>query len=137
MENEKKQVFQSKPITLIEQKLQEKLVEDIANQAALMDNMGKQLLTLELGMVGIYATILKLTGNETVLGGWSIGISFFLWFMSLVATVLAIFPESYSIDKSRIDEIEKFFHNSAKRKAKMLTYSVFLFFTGAVVSVLQ
>ena len=33
MENEKKQVFQSKPITLIEQKLQEKLVEDIANQA--------------------------------------------------------------------------------------------------------
>ena len=129
--------YKSKPLTPIEQKLQEKFAEDIANQATLMDSMGKQLLSLELAMVGIYATVLKLIAGDgaTLQGGWSIGISFLLWFMAVVATVLAIFPEKYEIDSTKMDEIKAYFHKSAQKKATMLTVSVFLFFTGVGVSV--
>ena len=90
----KQQIYKSKPLDNIDKKLQEKFAEDIANQATLMDSMGKQLLSLELAMVGIYATVLKLiAGNEATLqGGWSVGITFLFWLMAVVATVLAIFP---------------------------------------------
>jgi len=102
-----------------------------------MDSMGRQLLSLELAMVGIYATVLKLiSGDGAVMqGSVAIGISFFLWFMAVVATVLAIFPEKYEIDITKMDEIKGYFHKSAKRKATMLIGSVFLFFAGVGVSV--
>jgi len=139
MEKEEKQpIFKTKPLSTIEKKLQEKFAEDIANQGALMDSMGRQLLSLELAMVGIYATVLKLISGEgaTMQGSVvAIGISFFLWFMAVVATVLAIFPEKYEIDITKMDEIKGYFHKSAKRKATMLIGSVFLFFAGVGVSV--
>ena len=98
-----------------------------------MDSMGRQLLSLELAMVGIYATVLKLISGEgaTMQGSVAIG----LWFMAVVATVLAIFPEKYEIDITKMDEIKGYFHKSAKRKATMLIGSVFLFFAGVGVSV--
>ena len=138
MENEQKQsIFKTKPLSTIEKKLQEKFAEDIANQGALMDSMGRQLLSLELAMVGIYATVLKLISGEGAImqGSVAIGISFFLWFMAVVATVLAIFPEKYKIDITKMDEIKGYFAKSAKRKATMLIGSVFLFFVGVGVSV--
>jgi len=56
MEKETKQpTYKTQPLSTIERKLQEKFAEEIANQGALMDSMGKQLLSLELAMVGIYA----------------------------------------------------------------------------------
>jgi len=138
MKKEQKQpIFKTKPLSTIEKKLQEKFAEDIANQGALMDSMGRQLLSLELAMVGIYATVLKLISGEgaTMQGSVAIGISFFLWFMAVVATVLAIFPEKYEIDITKMDEIKGYFYKSAKRKATMLIGSVFLFFAGVGVSV--
>ena len=129
--------YKTKPLTPIEQKLQEKFAEEVANQAGLMDSMGKQLLSLELAMVGIYATVLKLISGEsaTLETGWSVGIAFLFWFMSVVATVLAIFPEEYKVDSSKMDEIKAYFHKSARKKAKMLIVSIALFFTGIGVAV--
>ena len=137
MQEENQQRYESKPLTAMDKKLQEKFAEDIANQATLMDGMGKQLLTLELAMVGIYATVLKLiAGSEATLEqGWSVGMTFLFWFMAVVATVLAIFPEKYELDSSKMDEIKRYFHASAQKKAKMLIASVALFFTGVAVSV--
>ena len=137
MQEEKQQTYKSKPLDSIDKKLQEKFAEDIANQGTLMDGMGKQLLSLELAMVGIYATVLKLIagGDATLQGGWSVGITFLFWFMAVVATVLAIFPEKYEVDSSKMDEIKRYFHESARKKAKMLIVSVVLFFAGVGVSV--
>jgi len=53
-------------------------------------------------------------------GGVAVGITFLLWFMAVVATVLAIFPEKYEVNISKMDEIKRYFHNSAQKKAKML-----------------
>ena len=135
MNNDK--IYQSKPLTPIEQKLQEKFAEEVANQAGLMDSMGKQLLSLELAMVGIYATVLKLISGEsaTLESGWSVGITFLFWFMSVVLTVLAIFPQEYKVDSSKMDEIKAYFHQSARHKAKMLIGSIALFFTGISIAV--
>ena len=129
--------YKTKPLTPIEQKLQEKFAEEVANQAGLMDSMGKQLLSLELAMVGIYATVLKLISGDTATleTGWSVGIAFLFWFMSVVATVLAIFPEEYKVDSSKMDEIKAYFYKSARKKAKMLIVSIVLFFTGIGVAV--
>ena len=44
---EKQPTLKTKPLSIIEKKLQEKFAEDIANQGALMDSMGRQLLSLE------------------------------------------------------------------------------------------
>lgn len=134
MEEEK---YRSKPLDIMDIKLQEKFAEDAANQAALMDNMGKQLLTLELGMVGIYATVLKLVaGSEATLHvDGSVVITFFLWLMAVISAVLAIFPEEYKVDSSKMDEIKDYFYTSARKKGKMLTLSVVLFFTGVLVSI--
>lgn len=130
-------IYKSKPLTPIEQKLQEKFAEEVANQAGLMDSMGKQLLSLELAMVGIYATVLKLISGEsaTLETGWSIGITFMLWFLSVLATVLAIFPGKYSVDSTKMDEIKNYFHESAKQKAHMLIVSLVFFFSGICVAV--
>ena len=138
MEKEENQpTFKTKPLSTIEKKLQEKFAEDIANQGALMDSMGRQLLSLELAMIGIYATVLKLiSGKEAVAqSGIALSISFFLWFMAVVATVLAIFPEKYEVDITKMDEIKEFFAKSAKKKAIMLIASMSLFFLGIGVSV--
>jgi hypothetical protein len=134
MEEEK---YRSKPLDIMDIKLQEKFAEDTANQAALMDNMGKQLLTLELGMVGIYATVLKLVaGSEATLHvDGSVVITFFLWLMAVISAVLAIFPEEYKVDSSKMDEIKDYFYTSARKKGKMLTLSVVLFFAGVLVSI--
>lgn len=134
MEEEK---YRSKPVDSIDKKLQEKFAEDTANQATLMDNMGKQLLTLELGMVGIYATVLKLVaGSEaTLYVDGSVVITFLLWLMAVISVVLAIFPEEYKVDSSKMDEIKDYFYTSARKKGKMLTLSVVLFFAGVWVSI--
>ena len=137
MEEDKQQTYKTKPLDNMDKKLQEKFAEDFASQGTLMDGMGKQLLTLELAMVGIYATVLKLIAgnNATLEQGWSVGITFLFWLMAVVATVLAIFPEEYEVDSSKMDEIKRYFYVSARKKAKMLIASVALFFVGVGVSI--
>ena len=134
---EKEVVFTTQPLSSIDKKLQEKFAEDIANQASLMDSMGKQLLSIELAMVGIYATVLKLiSGKESVDDiGIALVLSFLFWFMAVVLSVLAIFPEKYEVDITKIDEIKLYFYKSAKKKATMLIGSVSLFFLGVGVSI--
>jgi hypothetical protein len=81
--------------------------------------------------------VLKLIAGEgaTMQGGVAVGITFLLWFMAVVATVLAIFPEKYEVDMTKMDQIKSYFYLSAKKKATMLIGSVVLFFAGVGVSV--
>jgi hypothetical protein len=127
----------TQPLSTIDKKLEEKFAESITQQSELMDTLGKQLLTLELAIPGVYATVLKLVAGEkaTLTIDWGFGVTFLLWFVALLLTLLAIFPKAYRVDSSRLDEIENFFHKSAKRKATLLSWSVFLFFIGIGCSV--
>jgi len=133
--SEEEMVVSSKPLSTIDKKLKEKFAEDIANQSRLMDDIGKLLITIELGTPALYATVLKLIDKPSFDSGFALGLTFFLWFLALLLTVLAIFPEAHRVDSERLDKIEAFFHESARRKARMLQWSLVLFFGGIGVCV--
>lgn len=137
MEEVEEMVVASQPLSTMDKKIKEKFAEDIANQGKLMDEVGKLLITVELAIPGVYATVLKLVSgdNAMVEGGLAVGLTFAFWFGALLLTFLAIFPEKYEVDSSRLDTIEAFYHENARRKAKMLMVSVFLFFMGIICSV--
>ena len=125
------------PLSKREKKLEEKFTEEIINQSSLMDSIGKQLITLELAIPGVYATALKLTADRdaTLHGGIFLSLTFLLWFIALAFTFLAIFPKEYKVDTKRLDKIEDFFRQSAKYKRKMLMISAFIFFAGVTTSI--
>jgi len=126
----------TEPLTNTDKKLQEKFVEDIANQSLLMDSIGKQLITLELAIPGGYATALKLFSvkNINLKSDIFLYITFGLWFVSLILTFFAIFPKKYAVDTDNLNEIEEYFLKSAKHKRFYLIISSITFFTGIVVS---
>lgn len=124
-------------LTAMDKKLQEKFAEDIARQSTLMDDISKQLITIELAVPSLYATALKLVsgGDATLRGGAFLWVSFGLWFAALAFAFLAIFPKKYVVDKNSLTQIERFYHSSAKRKGVLLAVSVFCFFAGVATSV--
>jgi len=139
MEEEIKTIeVKTQALLTIDKKLEEKFAESIAEQSKLMDEVGKQLLTIELALPAIYATVLKLTtGAESIgSGGVWLVVTFFLWFVALVLTVFAIIPVRYKVDTKRPSSIENFFVKSAKYKQKMLVSSAFIFFLGVIASLL-
>ena len=125
------------PLSTIDKKLEEKLAEEIVNQSSLMDDIGKQLITLELAIPGIYATALKLTTQDATAsyGGIFLFLTFLLWFIALMFTFFAIFPAEYRVDTKRLDSIEDFFSKSARYKRKKLMISAFIFFAGVITSI--
>lgn len=130
-------VVTSKTLSTIDKKLKERFAEDIANQSTLMDEIGKLLITLELAIPGVYATVLKLVeGKENVVGtGVWIYVSFLFWALALVLTMLSLFPTLHKVQSDRLDKIEAFYHESAKRKGEILVWSIVFFFVGIVSAV--
>lgn len=122
----------TKTLSIIDKVLKEKFAEDIVNQSKLMDELGKLLITVELGTPALYATTLKLISGEnpTLQGGVFLGLTFFLWLIALFLSLFAIFPKKYKINSSRLDQIENFYHESAAMKAKILLVSLIIFFIG-------
>ncbi|HRA00160.1 MAG TPA: hypothetical protein PLJ62_08170, partial [Thermoflexales bacterium] len=55
------------PLSDDEKKLREKFYESIATQNDLMDKLAGQLLTLELGIPGLYAAAVKMTGGQNAI----------------------------------------------------------------------
>jgi len=137
MQENEEMVVGSQVLSSIDKKIKEKFAEDIANQSKLMDDLAKLLISVELGTPALYATVLKLIGGEsaTVDNGFALALTFFLWFMALLLTFLAIFPKKHKVDSSRLDKIEAFYHESAKHKAAWLGWSMVLFFAGIGCSV--
>jgi len=134
---QEEEMVEASTLSTIDKKIKEKFAEDIANQSKLMDDLAKLLISIELGTPALYATVLKLVGGEnaTVENGFALGVTFFLWFMALLLTFLAIFPKKYKVDSNRLDKIEVFYYESAKHKAEWLGWSMVLFFAGIGCSV--
>jgi hypothetical protein len=132
----------TRKLTEEEKTLQQKFAETISAQGDLMDKMSEHLLTLELAIPGVYATVLKLiSGNNAVvkLNFWFY-LTFILWGCALVCTILALIPKKYFVDpflfkqdpsiKSETLGIEDFFYQSARYKLGWIIASTLLFFVG-------
>jgi hypothetical protein len=77
-----------------EELLREKFAASIAGQSELMDKLGRQLITLELAIPGLYATVLKLVQGEDAtlpVNNWLYA-TFLFWFVALLLIYCRPFP---------------------------------------------
>lgn len=132
----------TRPLDENETLLRKKFYEGIAAQSDLMDRLAERLLTLELGIPGLFATVLKLTqGEDAMLSiNAALNAAFALWLLALILTLLALTPRKWMVDTSLLKQdpqkfaetlgIEDFFTQSALYKRRLLTVSSLLFFAG-------
>lgn len=132
----------TRPVSENENLLRKKFYESIAAQSDLMDKLAEHLLTLELGIPGLFATVLKLTrGEDAALTiNAALNAAFALWLLALILTLLALTPRKWAVDPTLLKQdpekfseglgIEDFFTQSALYKRRLLTLSSLLFFAG-------
>lgn len=141
------QPISTRPPTENENLLRKKFYESIAAQSELMDKLGGQLLTLELGIPGLYATVIRLTGGDkaTVAFDALLTLTLGCWLAALVLTLAALTPRSWRVDTSILKQdpakfgqglgLEDFFTQSAIHKRRLLVASAVLFFAGIVAAI--
>ncbi|MCB1762590.1 MAG: hypothetical protein KDI27_05570 [Gammaproteobacteria bacterium] len=125
--------------------IQEKYIEEIAAQAERLDALGRQLITLELAVPGLYATLFKLVSGEkaTMMLNSSIYIAFVCWLLALVLSLWSLVPRTYTVDPRHLEgrnhcasnsiSVMDFFYCSARFKRRLLIPSGLLLFAGVFV----
>ena len=132
----------TRPLSEQESTLRKKFFDSLAAQSDLMDKIGEHLITVELAIPGIYATILKLlNGDEAVVvrNIWFY-LTFVFWALALLSTFIAIVPRRYRVDtnllhqdsksNSKIIGVEDFFTKTANFKQFFIIVSSLFFFAG-------
>ena len=132
----------TRPVSENENLLRKKFYESIADQSNLMDKLSERLITLELGIPGLFATVVKLTRGDqaTLTINFALNFAFGCWLLALILTLTALTPRNWTVDPSilkqdpqRISEglgIEDFFERSAVYKRRLIIASSILFFIG-------
>ena len=132
----------TRPVSENENLLRKKFYESVADQSALMDKMSERLLTLELGIPGLFATVVKLTRGDkaTLTINPALNIAFACWLLALIMTLTALTPRKWTVDVTVLKQdpqklaeglgIEDFFERSAIYKRRLVVTSSILFFIG-------
>ena len=132
----------TRPANSQENFLRQKFYESVVAQSDLMDKLGAQLLTLELAMPGLYATVVKLVSGDkaTVQVNNAFYLAFACWLLALGLTLASITPRNWKVDPGILKQdpdkygeglgIEDFFCQSARYKRRLLVASSLLFFAG-------
>ena len=142
------QPISTRPVNEQEKLLRSKFYESIVAQSDLMDKLGERLITLELAIPGLYATVLKLIAGDaaTVKVNAALYITFAFWLAALLLTLISLIPRRWRVDVSVLKQdptkfseglgIEDFFSRSAMYKRRLLIASIVLFFAGIFSSIL-
>jgi len=132
----------TRPLSDHEKTMREKFYGSIVAQSELMDKLSGQLLTLELAIPGIYATMLKLVSGDkaTVQLNPAFYLAFLAWFAALALTLIALIPKKWTVDPAILKQdpqkfseglgIQDFFEQSANYKRWLVIGSSVLFFAG-------
>ncbi|MBV6393471.1 MAG: hypothetical protein KPEEDBHJ_02712 [Anaerolineales bacterium] len=138
----KPKAIPARPVSENENLLRKKFYESIAAQNDLMDKVSERLLTLELAIPGLFATVMKLTRGEnaTLKINAALNIAFACWLLALILTLLALTPKKWTVDESLLKQdpdkfseglgIEDYFTQSALYKRRLAVASSVLFFVG-------
>jgi hypothetical protein len=126
------------PITAFDRTLQEQFAQDVAAQAGRLDELAKQLITLQIAIPGIFAAVLKLvSGDAATAGNRELTLlAFALWLIALILTLVALFPRRREVDLDDLKAIENYFMKSAERKRLLLAIASVLTFAGIFFSVM-
>ena len=126
-------VIQLRPISENEKLLRQKFYESIVGQSELLDKLGERLLTLELGIPGLYATVLKLVSGDTATLNMNMAlyVTFACWVIALGLTLMALTPQRWTVDVNLLKQdpdkfsealgIEDFFNQSAMYKRRSIS----------------
>ena len=144
MNDEGEPILTVQPITPQIKLLRQKYAESVVSQADLMDGLAKQLLTLEMGIPALYATVLKLIQGKDAtlpLNNWII-FAFIFWFLALLLTLASLVPRNWRVDPTLIKPdptgkttaltLEQFFYETAKYKRRLLIAACLLFWAGII-----
>jgi len=136
------QPIPTRPLDENEKLLRKKFYENIAAQSDLMDKLSERLLTLELGIPGLFATVVKLTQGDkaTLTISAALYIAFACWLLALILTLVALTPKKWEVDVTVLKQdpkkfseglgIEDYFEQSAIYKRRLIFASIILFFIG-------
>ena len=134
----------TRPVSENEKLLRKKFYESITTQSDLMDKLSEHLLTLELGIPGLFATVLKLMHGEdaTLTISAALYITFGCWLLALIFTLVALTPKKWKVDVTILKQdpnkyaeglgIEDFFKQTALFKLRLIKASSILFFAGVL-----
>lgn len=124
------------PLSKMDETLLVKFAEDVAAQATRLDDLAKQLITLCIGIPGIYAAVLKLTAGETALMPRTdlTILAFLAWLIALGFSIIALLPGRQEVDPDSLTEIRNYFSNSAGRKFLFLCCGCLCNFSGIVLA---
>lgn len=142
-------LISTRPPSETEKFLKQKFAESIVAQNTLLDELAKQLITLELAIPGAFAAIIKLVSGDKAtipLSSW-LSAAFGAWFLALVLTLVAITPRNWKVNPNIMKQdpaaddtgtigIEDFFHQSATYKRRWLIAAMVLFFAGIIFAVI-
>ena len=132
----------TRPLTDNEKLLREKFYESLAAQSDLVDKLGERLLTLELAIPGLYATVVKLIAGDkaTIIVNTAFLLAFGCWLLALLLTLAALTPKKWVVDTTILKQdpakfpealgLEDFFEKSALYKRRLVIVSSILFFAG-------
>jgi len=135
-------ILTSTPVSTSSTLLQNKFYDQFAAQSEQMDKLGAQLITLELAIPGLYATVLKLLQGDdaTIAADNWFYFTFVCWFFALLLTLISLVPRIYDVDPTIIKNVagsnaakmsvEDFFFKSARYKRRLLIPSIHLFWAG-------
>jgi hypothetical protein len=134
----------TRPPASSEKLLRDKFMERYVAQSDLMDKLGQQLITLELAVPGLYATVLKFTQGDKAIApanGW-LYFTFACWSLALLLTIVSLTPRSWRVDVAILQRdpaqpdgplgLEDFFHKSAQYKRRLLIPAILFFWLGIV-----
>jgi hypothetical protein len=109
----------------------------------LLDELGKQMVTLCLAIPGLFATVLKLTGGDDAVlpANGLVFWAFVCWFVALILSLVSLVPVTHNVDrqvvrraqsvaKGQLLSIEEFFTKSARIKRSLLIAAALFCFAG-------
>ncbi len=141
-----KTVLSTQPVTSSDTLLRDKFAESIVGQSELMDKLAQQLITLELAIPGLYATVLKLIAGDSAtvtVNNW-VYAAVVCWFLALVLALISLIPRNWKVDptilkadatgKGSVLGLEDFYRESARYKLRLLIPSALLLMAGIVCS---
>ena len=136
------EITPTRPPTSGEITLRNRFNESLADQDTLMGKVAGQLLTVELAIPGLYATVLKFTRGEeaTIQLNPAFYVTYGCWLLALALTLVALIPKDWKVDPTILKQdparyeqglgLEDFFRQAAQYKRRLLIASSLLFFAG-------
>ena len=99
-----------------------------------MDDIAKQLFTLELAVPRFYASILKLTSEKIAPLSFTLDIYlvFGCWLVSLIFIIVALLPKNYKVNINDHTDIRDSFYTIAKYKFNWIIISIAAFSAGLI-----